>query len=285
MVDQTPPLRGPLVTVIIFMWRLALVIVMSMPARSAPIKVILAAVLVRLGALRAHAFGQDTRGFISKRSRLWLAFGLALFLIAGQPAFAATYTTYDYSGPLYIPPVNDPNLGTHMTWSITLDCGGACANFTGALVLSPAGAISAGSNSPGVIAAGVTSFEMTSGNVSLVLDSNNLHTEITDFLAFQNGAIIGWNLGLGAFTQYDFLSNYKCSTGNVSCSWLAQDSAYDNTAGRGGNDYHSSGTSQNLPVVATTPLSSTWSMMLIGLAGLGVVGYRASKKAALLAAT
>ena len=226
----------------------------------------------------------NMREFFSKRSGLLLAVGLALFLIAGRPAFAATYTTYDYSGPLYFVPLNDPNLGTHMTWSITLDCGDTCANFTGVLVLSPSGASSAGSSSPGVIAAGVTSFEMISGNVSIFLNSNNLHTEITNFLAFQNGAIIGWNLGLGALTPYNLASNYNCSSGSVSCSWLAQDSVFNDTTGIGGNGYFSNDTSQNLPVVVTTPLPSTWTMMLFGLAGLGFVGYRQSKKAALPAA-
>ena len=224
------------------------------------------------------------REFFSRRSGLLLAVGLALFLIAGRPAFAATYTTYDYSGPLYFSPVNDPNLGTHMTWSITLDCGGTCANFTGVLVLSPSGASSAGSSSPGVIAAGVTSFEMTSGNVSLVLDSNNLHTEITDFLAFQNGAIIGWNLGLGALTPYNFASNYNCTSASVSCYWLAQDSAFNDNYGHGGNGYFSNDSSQNLPVVTTTPLPSTWTMMLFGLAGLGTFASRQRKNAAVLTA-
>jgi len=137
----------------------------------------------------------NMRKYCSKRSGLLLAAELALFLIASRPTFAATYTTYDYSGPLYNFQAPDPNLGTHMTWSITLDCGGTCANFTGVLVMSLNGASSAGSGSQGVIDAGVASFEMTSGNATLFLTSNNLPTNQTNFLAFNNGAITGWNLG------------------------------------------------------------------------------------------
>lgn len=231
-----------------------------------------------IAAAIATGIGIVGSGTTSKRTSLLLA--IALFPIAGRSAFAATY---NYTGPLYNLQNPDSNLGTNMSWSITLDCGGTCSNFTGVLTLSPNGASSAGSSSPGVISAGVTSFEMTSGNATLSLASNNLPTNITDSLAFSDGAIIGWNLGLTTSNQYLLLSNYDCSTGGVSCYWFAEDSAYDNTAGKGANVFVSA-TSGNLPVVATTPLPSTWTMMLIGLAGLGFVGYRQGKKAALPAA-
>ena len=72
----------------------------------------------------------------------------------------------------------------------------------------------------------------------------------------------------GDFTSF-YLNNVACSSSS-SDLW---------TCGR--YQFREQFTNGALDLAASTPLPSTWTMMLIGLGGLGFAGYRQSKKSAL----
>jgi len=86
---------------------------------------------------------------------------------------------------------------------------------------------------------------------------------------FYDNPILANDIAPGTYDQNFFWLPYAFAS---SAQLLISDASGDVT------------TTSVFPTTSATPLPSTWTMMLIGLAGLGFVGYRQSKKAALPAA-
>jgi hypothetical protein len=211
----------------------------------------------------------------------------ALFAAVGQDPAAAT--TYDYTGPGYnltqlqdgFTP--DPNLGTHVTGSVTFSIN--TSSFTGQIETT--GGL-------------VSSLVLTAGNVSASLGggTNGLY----GLFGFVNGQITSWQVNTQNFVFGGF---YLQTSGGADggedvvqlptqCCVFKGGAFMSFTYGAEFNGFpppppptipSSDGVWTGQPAVSSAvPEPSAWAMLLLGFAGVGFMAYRRKSKPALLAA-
>ena len=94
--------------------------------------------------------------------------------------------------------------------------------------------------------------------------------------------------GYGQYTQGGYTFNFGALVGEVGSTFFLIGTGPTILSSLSGelyvgywDPYYQDNSGSQQLSIAATPLPSTWTMMLIGLAGIGFVGYRQSKKATL----
>jgi hypothetical protein len=180
-----------------------------------------------------------------------LAFGL-LFAAGIGSASASTMTTFDYTGGTFAASTTD--FGDHISASVTLNCN-PCADgtyyFNNAMVIG----VSASSGPYNAPAAALATY--ASGNHIVLSGGNVTNWSITSIDSFNN---LLSTFGPPGGVNHDEACSYLCGEKGQgpSGTWAA--------------------------AVAATPLPDAWTMMLIGLAALGLATYSRPKRRMALAA-
>lgn len=193
---------------------------------------------------------------------------VATVLLAPMPTLA---TTYDYTGPAYITNADQTTFGTDLTGTVTFNFN--TSSFTGSVSgLSQ-----------------ITNLQLTSGTYTL---NTNTALNSEDYFDFSDGVITNWDVGITKIIGTQALLLGTCSPygSSSTCFWPAQYSSYPPSGGaypsaafyvsqEGQYSLEAAAYTQaDWSEVSSTPLPSTWTMMLIGVACFGFVAYRKQKQ-------
>jgi hypothetical protein len=233
---------------------------------------------------------------------LWAAAGvLVAGLIAAPPANAQPYafgfSSYDSNETLTLATTDGSvvlNTDLFQGWISNRGAaniggpGGNTSYFTGVnggALFNDFFAFNITGLTPGTVVTGVTlsvsaftisdDVTYTIGNASALANSGALFDGVSPNMAIYNA------LGVGGFGSYALTPGQSDSTVSFVLNSAAI-SAINADIGAGDEYFAVGGTTNS--AIPTIPEPSTWAMMLLGFAGLGFVGYRASRRTGMAAA-
>jgi hypothetical protein len=196
-------------------------------------------------------------------------------MLAMTPAGATTYTYTGIAG--------SGDDGYHVSATVDLSCGGACTSGTyyeGGTLTSLALSI------VGPTPSNASVFSISSTDANYIGSSNGNIFGVPSYLTLSNAGgvitITNWLVFADINTDTPLGSiNYAIyTTGNDTIGGLGTGDYFDNATlgiGNGSGTSHP-GVWSGPGIVSTTPLPSTWTMLIAGFAGLGFLAYRGTKK-------